>query len=252
VRKTPCLVALPAVLLSLTAAPTAVAAPPPVSRADEPANGPERNEIAATDPGFAALAAGENRSDRQLGYPRHTQLRVYPEDRTDKSIKLGLTPYHAIAPKLNELQRSDRVSVEVIGRSGLGRDLYLVTLTAPERASETRQQEEWRQLIEDDPVRAERDRGLHREYKVPVWINNNIHGNEWEGTDASLKLIERLATAKDAKTRELLREHRIYFNITANPDGRVAGTRGNVNGFDLNRDFITSSQPEGVAMRDVV
>jgi hypothetical protein len=252
VRTTPRLVALLAVLLSLTAAPAAVAAPPTVSRADEPANGPERNEIAATDPGFATLAAGENRSDHQLGYPRHTRLRVYPEDPTDKSIKLGLTPYHAIAPKLNELQRSDRVSVEVIGRSGLGRDLYLVTLTAPERASEARQQEQWRELIEDDPVRAARDRRLHREYKVPVWINNNIHGNEWEGTDASLKLIERLATANDAKTRQLLREHRVYVNVTANPDGRVAGTRGNVNGFDLNRDFITSSQPEGVAMRDVV
>jgi hypothetical protein len=245
--------ALLAILLSLTSVPMASAAPPPVSRADEPANGPERNEIAATDPGFSTLSIGENRPDHQRGYPRHTQLRVFPEDLTDKSIKLGLTPYHAIAPRLNQVQaRSDKVSVEVVGQSGLGRDLYLVTLTAPERASETRQQEEWRQLIEDDPARAARDRRLHREYKVPLWINNNIHGNEWEGTDASLRLIEQLATSNDAKTRELLREHRIYLNVTANPDGRVAGTRGNANGFDLNRDFITSSQPEDVVMRDIV
>jgi hypothetical protein len=29
-----------------------------------------------------------------------------------------------------------------------------------------------------------------------------------------------------------------------NPDGRVMGTRANANGFDINRDFITQSQPE--------
>ncbi len=39
-------------------------------------------------------------------------------------------------------------------------------------------------------MRAGRDKRLERDYKAPVWINNNIHGNEWEGTDAALRLIE--------------------------------------------------------------
>ncbi|MFB6958044.1 hypothetical protein ACFCYB_13595 [Streptomyces sp. NPDC056309] len=52
-----------------------------------------------------------------------------PVNPADKSVKLGLTPYHAIAPKLNELQkRSDRFSVEVAGRSAGGHELYLVTV----------------------------------------------------------------------------------------------------------------------------
>jgi hypothetical protein len=218
-------------------------------------NGPERNEVAATDPLAARRAGptGENKTGVRQGYPRQTELRVYPEDLTDKTIKLGLTPYHAIAPKLNELQdRSNRVSVEVVGQSGLGRDLYLVTLTAPERSWETRQQDAWRELIENDPARAARDKRLERDYKAPVWINNNIHGNEWEGTDAALRQIEYLATTSDPAARKLLQHSRVYFNVTANPDGRVAGTRQNSNGFDLNRDFVTNSQPEDLAMRDMI
>jgi hypothetical protein len=249
------------VLLALTAAAlavTAITATPAVADPDghrDPCNGSERNEVAATDLLAARRAGpvGENKTGVRQGYPRQTDLRVYPEDLTDRTIKLGLTPYHAIAPRLNELQdRSNRVSVEVVGQSGLGRDLYLVTLTAPERPSETRQQDAWRELIENDPARAARDKRLERDYKAPVWINNNIHGNEWEGTDAALRQIEYFATTNDPAAKRLLQHTRVYFNVTANPDGRVAGTRQNANGFDLNRDFVTNSQPEDLAMRDMI
>ena len=40
--------------------------------------------------------------------------------------------------------------------------------------------------------------------------------------------------------------------VSVNPDGRVAGTRPNAAGFNINRDYITASQPETVATRDVV
>ncbi|MGW1980031.1 M14 family zinc carboxypeptidase [Streptomyces sp. NPDC001889] len=189
---------------------------------------------------------------RDLGYPRHTALRTPAVNPADKSIKLGLIPYHSIAPRLNALQkRSDRVSVEIAGKSATGRDLYLVTVTEPESRHEARDQERMRERIENEPVSAARDRRIKSEYKTPVFINNNIHGNEWEGTDAALKLIEELATAKDAGTAGLLAKNRIYLNVTANPDGRVAGTRANANGFDLNRDFITASQPESRAIRQL-
>ncbi|WP_030479781.1 M14 family zinc carboxypeptidase [Lentzea albidocapillata] len=246
-----------AVLLAaaaVIAAPTTGTAQPTASTPSvkdrEPGNGPERNEVATLDNAFQAqsmLAQGENQADRHQGYPRRTKLRTYPENTADKSIKLGLAPYHALAPKLNALQQtSNRISVEVVGQSGLGRDLYLVTLTAPESATETRIQERFRATIEEGRnVPA----GL---YKAPIWINNNIHGDEWEGTDGALRVIEHLATSNDADTKKLLQRSRVYFNLTANPDGRVAGTRANSAGFDLNRDFVTSSQPENRVMQDVV
>ncbi|GAA1218413.1 M14 family zinc carboxypeptidase [Prauserella alba] len=189
----------------------------------------------------------------QTGYPRQTRLREFPENPDDTAIKLGLTPYHAIAPQLNELQqRSDRVSAEVVGHSTQGRDLYLVTLTAPETPAETARQARWRELIEDDPVAAAGNERLAREYKAPVWINANIHGDEWEGTDGALDVVERLATSTERADVELLESTRIYLTVTNNPDGRVAGTRANAAGFDVNRDHLTSTQPESRAVRDVL
>lgn len=239
--------------LPATADPAGPAKAP--TRDEHPANGAERNQVAALDTPASRSApapGGANRARPHQGYPRQTSLRVYPEDANDRSIKLGLYPYHALAPKLNELQnRSDRISVEVVGQSTLGRDLYLVTVTAPESARETREQQRWKELIENDPVRAARDRGLRREYKAPIWINNNIHGDEWEGTDGAMRLIEHFATASDRATLDLLRRNRVYVNVTANPDGRNAGTRPNAAGFDLNRDFATASQPETRAMRHI-
>ncbi|WP_319055178.1 M14 family zinc carboxypeptidase [Streptomyces europaeiscabiei] len=186
------------------------------------------------------------------GYPREQVLSPDPENPADKSLKLGLTPYHAIAPKLNALQGlGDRVSVEIAGRSAGGHRLYLVTVTAPETARQARDQARMRELIAESPQSAAKDRAVKKSYKTPAFFNNNIHGNEWEGTDASLKLIERLATATDGRTRDLLAHSRLYFNITANPDGRIAGTRTNANGFDMNRDFVTASQPEVRAMRQI-
>ncbi|WP_033437549.1 M14 family zinc carboxypeptidase [Saccharothrix sp. NRRL B-16314] len=240
-------------VLLLATMTTPATAEPARGRADQPANGAERNHVAAPEQSRLAVANGHNRPDAGLGYPRRTLLRAYPEDQGDRSIKLGLAPYHSLAPRLNDLQRrSDRISVEVAGQSSLGRDLYLVTLTAPESAAETRKQEAWREKIENDPVAAARDLALRDGYKAPVWINANIHGDEWEGTDGALRVIEDLALDTDRHTAEFLRRNRVYVNLTANPDGRVAGTRANASGFDLNRDFVTSSQPESRAMRDVV
>lgn len=200
-----------------------------------------------------ALRAGTGATrGRGGGYPRRTVLDAPPVNPADKSIKLGLAPYHSLAPRLNALQKlGDRVSVEVAGHSAGGHELYLVTVTAPESARQAREQERMREVIENSPALAAKDGHIRSAYKAPVFINNNIHGNEWEGTDAALKLIERLAKAKDGKTAELLAGNRIYLNVTANPDGRIAGTRTNANGFDLNRDFITGSQPEARAIRQI-
>ena len=59
--------------------------------------------------------------------------------------------------------------------------------------------------------------------------------------------IERLATTPrgaDPVVDKIL-DHTISgCLVSINPDGRVAGTRANANGFDMNRDYLIQSQPE--------
>jgi hypothetical protein len=62
-------------LATMTTPATAATA---VGRADEPGNGPERNQVAAVDPPVGATARGDNWPDTNPGYPRRTLLRVYP------------------------------------------------------------------------------------------------------------------------------------------------------------------------------
>lgn len=189
--------------------------------------------------------SADTRRGTDRAFPRQTVLDEPAADPTDAAIKLGLVPYHEIAPKLNDLQAaSDRVSAEVIGETARGRDVYLVTVTSPESAGEARRQEQLRLRIQDQAAQAAGDASIVKDYKAPVFFNGNIHGNEFEGADANLRVIEDLATSEDPAVEAMLDRTRLYFVVTMNPDGRVANTRANGNGFDMNRDFITGSQPE--------
>ncbi|WP_281965706.1 M14 family zinc carboxypeptidase [Serinicoccus marinus] len=186
-------------------------------------------------------------------YSRQEPLPEPPVDDTDAALKPGLTAYHDVSRRLNAaMAGSDRVSAEVITQTGGGRDVVLVTLTAPETRGQARQQERLRDLITDDPARAARDRQLGQRYKLPVFVNANIHGNEFEGTDAALRLVEDYATSEDPQVVDLLERSRIHLVVTMNPDGRHGNTRRNSAGFDLNRDFVTATQPETIAVRDAL
>lgn len=173
-----------------------------------------------------------------------------PTPPAEENVNLppGLTPYHEIAPKLaNIAKRSNRVTVEVSGHSAEGRDLYLVTVTSPEARGNLGRYKALRELMLRDPEQAQQRAAEFEDFVVPVYVGGSIHGNEWEGVDASLQLIERLAFADDPETLAVLENAVVLFNVVVNPDGRVHGTRANGNGFDLNRDMITASQPETLA-----
>jgi len=153
--------------------------------------------------------------------------------------------YSEIAPKLREIeQNSNRVKVDVIGQSAGGRNLFMVTLSAPEAMGRLGQYQAIRNTMLKDPEKAQNMIDRFGDFKVPVFINASIHGGEYTGVDAAIRLIETLAYDDSEEVQEILKNLILLVNVVQNPDGRVMGTRGNANWVDINRDFITQSQPE--------
>ena len=68
------------------------------------------------------------------------------------------------------------------------------------------------------------------------------------GTDAIMNLIDYFIEENNPDVEEILTHCILLFIPSINPDGLIANTRFNGNGFDLNRDFITQSQPETKAI----
>jgi hypothetical protein len=153
--------------------------------------------------------------------------------------------YSEIAPKLREIEKnSNRVKVDVIGQSAGGRNLFLVTLSAPEAMGRLGQYQAIRNTMLKDPEKAQAMIDKFGDFKVPVFINGSIHGGEYPGVDAAIRLIETLAYEDSEEVRGILENVILLVNVVQNPDGRVMGTRRNANGFDINRDFIAQTQPE--------
>ncbi len=163
-------------------------------------------------------------------------------------------PYYAIKCTLDDIQARavpGRMSIEQIGASALGRPMYLVTINALQSASQQQDFQNW-QLIRNDaldnPEKAQRELArVGDNFKIPIFIQGGIHGNETEGVDADMLLIERLATTPygtDPDVDKILDHVILLINIDQNPDGRALGQRANGFNFDLNRDFLTQSQSE--------
>ena len=60
---------------------------------------------------------------------------------------------------------------------------------------------------------------------MPLFIQAGIHGNESEGIDASMQIIERLATTPygtDPEVDAILDRSVVLFNVIHNPDGHIA------------------------------
>jgi hypothetical protein len=170
-------------------------------------------------------------------------------------------PYDAIRCTLEDIvaHSGGRMSLEVIGQSALRRDLFLVTVNAQDTVRQRQEFQAWQQVRKvalADPLRGQRLLASYGErVKVPVFVQGAIHGDEYEGVEAILETVERLATTPygaDPEVDAVLDHAILLFNVIQNPDGRVAGTRLNGNGFDLNRDYLTQSQPETRASVSVI
>jgi hypothetical protein len=175
-----------------------------------------------------------------------------------QTAPLALIPNSAIGPTLGLIQAEattagmpHRMDYSVSGKSAGGRDMYVVVINDLETANQRRDYLHWqniRNLELTDPAGAQ---ALLASYgdnvKMPIYIEANINGTEYEGTDAMLQAIRDLTTTPRGAnaTVDKILDHCILVVVpTANPDGRVAGIRGNAAVADTNRDYFLQSQPE--------
>jgi hypothetical protein len=165
-------------------------------------------------------------------------------------------PHYAIGCTLRDIESRSggRIDVDVIGKSALGRDMYSVVVNELGTAKQRSDYANWQSVREfalTNPRAAQNllD-GFGDDVKTPVFIQSGIHGDEYEGVEASMEMIERLAMTprgQDPFVDAVLDHLVVVFNVIQNPDGRVFGVRQNGNGFDLNRDYLTQSQSETLA-----
>ena len=87
---------------------------------------------------------------------------------------------------------------------------------------------------------------------VILWVSANVHGNEESGADASLRALYELASRSDCVVEEILANAVVVILPIQNPDGRNEGTRRNLYGFDMNRDWFARTQPETDGKLEVI
>lgn len=104
---------------------------------------------------------------------------------------------------------------------------------------------------------------ISRRSPAITWIIGNAHGDEKSGADAALWVLRDLADRTDAAAAAILDATVLVVVPTVNPDGRETvntvdpeapqpGIRRNALRFDLNREWVTRTQPEIDALVELV
>ena len=75
------------------------------------------------------------------------------------------------------------------------------------------------------------------------------HGNEPASVDSAYLLTRHFARGVPEEVDPILENINLAIFVMVNPDGRDAGSRGNANGTDLNRDHMKLLEPEGKVMQ---
>jgi hypothetical protein len=175
-----------------------------------------------------------------------------------QTAPLAIIPYAAITCTLELFEAEaaangvpDRFDWWSLGENDRGRDIWAVVVNAVETPEQQRDYERWlrlREVLLSDPHGAQ---SLLEEWgsdvKMPVFIEANIHGGEREGTDAIMQVIRDLTTLPRGYNEvvdRILDNAIVAIIPVQNPDGRIAGTRANANGLDMNRDLMVQSQRE--------
>jgi hypothetical protein len=166
---------------------------------------------------FSTTATAQRKAPLAAAIPPPSSVLGFTpgDDRTIADWK-QITNYFALLAKT-----SNRVSVQTIGQSTLGRTMIAAFISAPENI---RNLEKYKaiQARLADPRKvasdAERDQ-LIREGKTVVAISCSIHSTEIVASQMSMQLAYNLASANDEDTLSILHNTILILIPSPNPDG---------------------------------
>lgn len=169
-------------------------------------------------------------------------------------------------------QQSDRIRVQVYGRTHQGRPLSVAFIASPELLARIDTlQNELDELADPRSTSAQRAAQILQNAPAVGYLAHSIHGNETSGADAALGLIYHLLASDSAEVKDILQKTILIIDPLMNPDGRARAVadlrgfataapsfdeqqlsrgaswpfgRGNHYVFDMNRDWIYATQPE--------
>jgi hypothetical protein len=132
-----------------------------------------------------------------------------------------LAHYEAIARYFHALdEASDRVAVETIGESTLGKPLLLALISSPENLlRRDRYREISRRLALAKELDEEEARALAREGKAVIWIDGGLHATEVAHGQMTPELAHWLATDEGEEARRIRENAIVLVMANMNPDG---------------------------------
>ena len=139
-----------------------------------------------------------------------------PEQYLGYPVGSYYTRHDQVVNYLKELARvSDRIHVQVIGKTYEQREQIIVTATSPQNYSRLEQirQEHLNQIDPSKPV-------VPNTAPVIIDLGYGVHGNETSSTEVSLLIAYYLAASNDPETQKWLSEAVIFIDPSLNPDGR--------------------------------
>ena len=114
---------------------------------------------------------------------------------------------------------SDRVKMEVAGKTSEGRDQHVTIISSPENLANLEKYKSITQQL----ARAELDAGAARELaqagKAVVWIDGGLHATETVGSHQLIETLYQLTSRNDAETQRIL-DNVIILLFNCNPDGQ--------------------------------
>lgn len=222
-------------------------------------------------PVIANDAVREADADMYPGGIKYDSRIPTPEAFLGRALGAAPVRHHELVGYITAVaELSDRLTVETIGYSHERRPILFVVATSPANQARIEDIKQRHIALTEPGI----DQEIGDDMPVITWLNYGVHGAESSGMDASLPTIYYLAAAQGPKIEQLLSGSVILVTAVFNPDGhanRIAWldtfggnlpnadpnhiehdydgrlARTNHYGFDLNRQWMSVTQPEARA-----